>query len=148
MAATLCGSPLYMAPEILLGRRYDSKVDLWSTGTILYQCLTGEAPFKAPNPYALRRKYLKESLIPRIPNGTSETLADLLFKLLKKNNQERLSHVTLLSHPFLQNTCTYKELSQDYSPPTFHAKSSPVPIQRQHQTTHSGYQHTSPVHHY
>jgi serine/threonine protein kinase len=46
MAATLCGSPLYMAPEILLGRRYDSKVDLWSTGTILYQCLTGEAPFK------------------------------------------------------------------------------------------------------
>lgn len=64
MAATLCGSPLYMvsgrgllrgrgysvrilqAPEILLGRRYDNKADLWSTGTILYQCLTGRAPFE------------------------------------------------------------------------------------------------------
>ncbi len=45
MAATMCGSPIYMAPEILIGHRYDSKVDMWSTGIILYQCLNGSTPF-------------------------------------------------------------------------------------------------------
>jgi serine/threonine protein kinase len=37
MANTMCGSPLYMAPEILQNRQYDSKADLWSVGTILFE---------------------------------------------------------------------------------------------------------------
>jgi len=45
MAHTLCGSPLYMAPEVLLSKSYDAKVDLWSIGTIIYQCKYGKAPF-------------------------------------------------------------------------------------------------------
>ena len=36
---------LAQSPEILLGQRYDSLADLWSIGTILYQCLSGTAPF-------------------------------------------------------------------------------------------------------
>lgn len=43
----LKGSPLYMAPEMVLRRRYDAKVDLWSVGVILYECLFGHAPYKA-----------------------------------------------------------------------------------------------------
>ena len=53
------------APEVLMGQRYDSRADLWSVGTILYQCLMGAAPFTAPNPHALRRKYEKGQLVPR-----------------------------------------------------------------------------------
>ncbi|KAG7241437.1 hypothetical protein INR49_025637, partial [Caranx melampygus] len=45
MAATLCGSPMYMAPEVIMSQNYDAKADLWSIGTIVYQCLTGKAPF-------------------------------------------------------------------------------------------------------
>ncbi|KAI8620655.1 hypothetical protein BC830DRAFT_1225209 [Chytriomyces sp. MP71] len=56
LASTLCGSPLYMAPEILRGDRYDAKVDLWSLGTILYECMTGRPPFKAQNHIDLLRK--------------------------------------------------------------------------------------------
>ena len=41
------GSPLYMAPEMFLGRPYDAKVDLWSVGVILYECLFGKAPYKS-----------------------------------------------------------------------------------------------------
>ena len=50
MAATLCGSPMYMAPEVIMSQQYDAKADLWSIGTIMYQCLTGRAPFQANSP--------------------------------------------------------------------------------------------------
>uniref|UniRef100_A0A671XC17 non-specific serine/threonine protein kinase n=1 Tax=Sparus aurata TaxID=8175 RepID=A0A671XC17_SPAAU len=46
MAATLCGSPMYMAPEVIMSQNYDAKADLWSIGTIVFQCLTGKAPFQ------------------------------------------------------------------------------------------------------
>ena len=44
LAETLCGSPLYMAPEILQFHKYDAKADLWSVGTILFELVVGEAP--------------------------------------------------------------------------------------------------------
>lgn len=46
MAATLCGSPMYMAPEVIMSLQYCAKADLWSIGTIIFQCLTGKAPFQ------------------------------------------------------------------------------------------------------
>lgn len=45
MAGTLCGSPMYMAPEVIMSLQYCAKADLWSVGTIIYQCLMGKAPF-------------------------------------------------------------------------------------------------------
>ena len=59
MAATLCGSPMYMAPEVIMSLPYDSKADLWSLGTIVYQCLVGKAPFQAATPQALKQFYEK-----------------------------------------------------------------------------------------
>lgn len=65
MAATLCGSPLYMAPEVIMSNHYDKKADLWSIGTIAYQCLTGKAPFTADSPQALKLFYEKHlNLVP------------------------------------------------------------------------------------
>ncbi|KAG7264796.1 hypothetical protein CRUP_038338 [Coryphaenoides rupestris] len=49
MAATLCGSPMYMAPEVIMSQHYEAKADLWSIGTIVFQCLTGKAPFLVRN---------------------------------------------------------------------------------------------------
>ncbi|CAB4300774.1 unnamed protein product [Prunus armeniaca] len=45
LADTLCGSPLYMAPEIIQNQKYDAKADLWSVGAILFQLVTGKPPF-------------------------------------------------------------------------------------------------------
>lgn len=59
MAATLCGSPMYMAPEVIMSLAYDAKSDLWSIGTIVYQCHTGKAPFQASTPQALKHYYEK-----------------------------------------------------------------------------------------
>ena len=46
---SLRGSPLYMAPEILLQKSYDASVDLWSVGVILFECLFGRAPYSSKN---------------------------------------------------------------------------------------------------
>lgn len=56
MADTLCGSPLYMAPEILNYEKYDAKADLWSFGTIVYEMIVGKPPYRAHNPMELLRK--------------------------------------------------------------------------------------------
>ncbi|KAK9696256.1 Protein kinase domain [Popillia japonica] len=103
MAATLCGSPMYMAPEVIMSLQYDAKADLWSLGTIVFQCLTGKAAFHATTPQALKQFYEKNAnLAPKIPIGTSPELCDLLNGLLKRNARERMNFETFFNHKFLQ----------------------------------------------
>ncbi|XP_023343699.1 serine/threonine-protein kinase unc-51 isoform X2 [Eurytemora carolleeae] len=102
MAATLCGSPMYMAPEVIMSLQYDGKADLWSLGTIVFQCLTGKAPFQAQTPQALKQFYEKNSkLAPRLPTGISSPLAHLLTNLLKRDARERMEFDSFFHHPFL-----------------------------------------------
>ncbi|XP_013383229.1 serine/threonine-protein kinase ULK2 isoform X2 [Lingula anatina] len=116
MAATLCGSPMYMAPEVIMSVQYDAKADLWSIGTIVFQCLTGKAPFQAQTPQQLKAFYEKNAnLAPNIPSGTSKELRDLLMKLLKRNAKDRIDFDEFFSHPFV---CPAKA-------------SSPVPVPQQ-----------------
>lgn len=56
LAKTLCGSPLYMAPEILRYEKYDAKADLWSVGAVLYEMSVGKPPFRATNHVELLRR--------------------------------------------------------------------------------------------
>lgn len=103
MAATLCGSPMYMAPEVIMSLQYDAKADLWSIGTIVFQCLTGKAPFQAQTPQQLKQFYEKHSeLKPSIPSGTSAELRDLLLKLLKRSAKDRINFEDFFCHPFLK----------------------------------------------
>ncbi|XP_041349948.1 serine/threonine-protein kinase unc-51-like [Gigantopelta aegis] len=102
MAATLCGSPMYMAPEVIMSIQYDAKADLWSIGTIVFQCLTGKAPFQAQTPQQLKHFYEKNTnLVPNIPSGTSPDLRDLLLKLLKRNAKDRIEFEDFFNHPFV-----------------------------------------------
>lgn len=54
--ATVCGSPLYMAPEVLLNKPYNNQADVWSIGTIFFNLLTGKFPFDASNLNQLKHK--------------------------------------------------------------------------------------------
>ncbi|XP_016534658.1 serine/threonine-protein kinase ULK1a isoform X2 [Poecilia formosa] len=109
MAATLCGSPMYMAPEVIMSQNYDAKADLWSIGTIVYQCLTGKAPFHASSPQELRLFYeSNETLLPSIPKETSANLRHLLLGLLQRNHKERMSFEEFFHHPFLESSSLAK----------------------------------------
>ncbi|XP_075903191.1 serine/threonine-protein kinase ULK1a [Nelusetta ayraudi] len=112
MAGTLCGSPLYMAPEVIMSQQYDAKADLWSIGTIVYQCLTGKAPFQANTPQELCRLYeSSKTLYPRVPKGTSSELTHLLLGLLQRNHRERISFEQFFHHPFLISSSSSKRNS-------------------------------------
>uniref|UniRef100_A0A8C3IKT0 non-specific serine/threonine protein kinase n=1 Tax=Chrysemys picta bellii TaxID=8478 RepID=A0A8C3IKT0_CHRPI len=63
MAATLCGSPMYMAPEVIMSQHYDAKADLWSIGTIIYQCLTGKAPFQVSGSMAINKSLFNHCIV-------------------------------------------------------------------------------------
>ncbi len=41
MRSTLCGTPLYLPPEMLVGEEYNEKIDIWSYGTLVYELYTG-----------------------------------------------------------------------------------------------------------
>lgn len=103
MAATLCGSPLYMAPEVIMSIQYGAKADLWSVGTIVYQCLTGKAPFRAETPQRLKQFYERTlNLQPEIPSATSSQLKNLLIGLLRRDAKDRLDFDEFFNHPFLR----------------------------------------------
>lgn len=104
MAATLCGSPMYMAPEVIMSLQYDAKADLWSLGTIVYQCLTGKAPFQAQTPNELKSYYESNNkLTPKLPKDISPELTDLLLSLLRRNSKDRISFEHFFKHKFLIN---------------------------------------------
>ncbi|KAL9247128.1 hypothetical protein vseg_020593 [Gypsophila vaccaria] len=104
LAETLCGSPLYMAPEIMQLQKYDAKADLWSVGTILYQLVTGKTPFTGNNQIQLLQNIIKstELLFPPDLNELSSDCIDLCQKLLRRNPVERLTFDEFFNHPFLQ----------------------------------------------
>jgi len=64
---TIRGSPLYMAPEMLLKHKYDARVDLWSVGVIMYECLFGKAPYSSSNFQELAEKIKDSRPIEVIP---------------------------------------------------------------------------------
>jgi serine/threonine-protein kinase ULK/ATG1 len=88
MAETLCGSPLYMAPEILQSKKYDAKADLWSVGAILYQLVTGRPPFSGNNHVQLLQNIIKTNEV-RFPESVMTQLhpdgIDICRKLLRRN---------------------------------------------------------------
>lgn len=91
-----------MAPEILLKHKYDARVDLWSVGVIMYECLFGKAPYSSSSFKELAEK-IKERRpieIPKTPS-VSDECKDLLVSLLKHDPEERITFENFFSHVFL-----------------------------------------------
>lgn len=104
LADTLCGSPLYMAPEIIQNQKYDAKADLWSVGAILYQLVTGRPPFEGNNQIQLFQNILASTEL-RFPEGLLREIhpdcVDLCRSLLCRNPVERLTFREFFDHKFI-----------------------------------------------
>ncbi|RLN88976.1 hypothetical protein BBJ28_00024894, partial [Nothophytophthora sp. Chile5] len=101
LAETLCGSPLYMAPEILKFQKYDAKADLWSVGTILFEMVAGRPPYGGANHVQLLANIERQPL--RFPPtlALSRACRQLLIALLQRKPALRLGFAEFFADPFV-----------------------------------------------
>lgn len=101
---TQCGTPAYVAPEILSKKGYDgAKVDVWSCGVILYVLIAGYLPFNDRNLMVMYRKIYEGEFC--FPKWTSPDLRRFLLRLLDPNPVTRISIEDIIRDPwFTKNT--------------------------------------------
>jgi serine/threonine protein kinase len=101
---TMCGSPLYMSPEIIEHQKYTAKSDLWSIGIIIYQLIYHRHPYENCKNYAELVKLVKTEPIkyPSSPAVDNLTI-DLLQGLLDKNCHNRISWEDFFKHPWFKH---------------------------------------------
>ena len=101
-ANTTLGSPLNMAPEVLEGKSYNNKADIWSVGTCFYELLTGKPPFTAKNIQELIQIIKTKPLrFPKTP-ALSPVVEQVIRDMLVVDVNQRISWEALFVHPINQ----------------------------------------------
>ena len=95
---TVCGTPIYLAPEIIKEKGHDEKVDIWCIGVLLFELITGTVPFQGKDIESLKSNILHLRI--SWPKEINKDAKDLISKILKLDPNERITLEEMLEHPF------------------------------------------------
>jgi serine/threonine protein kinase len=118
---SILGTVEYMAPEVILGKKYSKPVDWWSFGALGYDLMTGNPPFRGGNHAKIQENIVKQKLA--LPYFLSADAKDLLTRLLRKDPAKRLGSVipkdlqTLKKHRFFRKIDWKKLEARELEPP-------------------------------
>jgi serine/threonine protein kinase len=95
---TVCGTPIYLAPEMINNMGHDEKVDIWCIGVLLFELMTGVQPWKGNDVNTVKMNILRLKI--NWPKNMDRKAGDLISRILKYNPDERISLENMLRHPF------------------------------------------------
>ena len=95
---TVCGTPIYLAPEIIKEEGHDEKVDIWCIGVLLFELITGNVPFQGNDIDTLKENILHLRI--SWPKDINIDAKNLIKKILKLDPNSRISLEEMLKHPF------------------------------------------------
>lgn len=146
---TYCGTPDYLAPEMVLEKSHTEKLDVWTLGVLLFELVTGRAPFTPSSNIKDRKQAQRElsknivDLKMKIPSHVSKECTELIKKLLQKDSKNRPSCAEALLDPFFAtNGCVWSKPTAStvspQKPGTPAGKGAPIQVFAMTETKDSG----------
>ena len=112
---TYCGTPVYLAPEMIKEIGHNEHLDIWCIGVLLFELLTGTVPFKGRDIDSLNNNILSLKIV--WPRDINNTAKNLISKILKTEPGERISLEDMLKHPFFKEKLNNDHLEKELIKP-------------------------------